>query len=493
MTTRPISQMVSAVLMLAGAVVFSNKATADSLTYNTGSNLGWFATDAWIGPDTWQSGDSATIVGPGSTTTIAYTEDTAITDLTVNGTGAVFITSVAAQSLTFSGGTMNVGNPNGFQTAAGASIQGNFELTGPSSGLVRLGASAVAAAYSGTATLSGARFEWSLASHVGSNSHFIIEGGTLQNRDSSTSTIGTVELNSGSFELGRNNNDGNNSTTIVSRLSGSGGAIVSPSRSLNPSLTLVRTLTVNQSADTTFSGTIAGVNAGARIVLNKQGVGDLRLAGEINLARQTSVTGGALYISGTNATFTNELVVGGNAISVDGATLGGLGTLVISGGDNVALSSTGRLAAGEEGVIGRTTFNFIDGGNLDISAATAGSATGWLAFDLGSDASAGITFDQISLTEGIFQIGSGLNFSDFAFTTQSGFAPGEYMLVATADGISGSLGVTEGLVGGYESSLEISGNNLILTVVPEPQAIALILGSAGLLFVLRRRSGCRSF
>lgn len=489
MNKRSLARMVFAVV-LGCLSLLPNLSKASSLTYNTATNLGWSTANAWNGPATWTSGDSATIA---SGVTIAYSANTSIANLTVGGSGtAVIINSTGSNTLTFSGGTLTVTNPNGFQTNGSASIQGNFTLTGAPTGFVRLSTSGVPIAYSGTATLENARFEWSAANQVGTNSHFVVNGGVLQNRDNGTSSIGSVTLNGGTFELGRVNSSVNNSTTIVTRLSGTGGTITTPLLNTGSNTTLLRTLTVNQSENTTFAGTIAGVNNGtnsSRIALNKQGAGSLTLSGSVNLARQTNVTGGSLYIGGTNATFTDELVAGGTAINVNGATLGGIGTLVISGGDNVVLTSTGRLAAGEEGTIGRTTYSFTGiGGGLNLSAATASAATGWLAFDLGADDTAGTTFDQISITQGYFNIGTGLNFSDFAFTTQAGFAAGTYTLFTTDTGITGSLGTVTGIIGGLNSTIAISGNDLILTVVPEPQAISLILGAAALVFLLRRRS-----
>jgi hypothetical protein len=40
---------------------------------------------------------------------------------------------------------------------------------------------------------------------------------------------------------------------------------------------------------------------------------------------------------------------------------------------------------------------------------------------------------------------------------------------------------------GFNSTLGMSGNNLVLTVVPEPQSF--LLGSLGLLALLRRKRG----
>jgi hypothetical protein len=44
--------------------------------------------------------------------------------------------------------------------------------------------------------------------------------------------------------------------------------------------------------------------------------------------------------------------------------------------------------------------------------------------------------------------------------------------------ISGSLGATtSGMIGGYPASISIQGDNLVLNVVPEPSALALLGGA----------------
>ncbi len=159
------------------------------------------------------------------------------------------------------------------------------------------------------------------------------------------------------------------------------------------------TLNVNHASDvnTTYSGEIAGYRANSfntnfsYLTLNKQGAGSLTLNGAINLVRETTVTLGTLLINSPNATFTNGL--GTTAITVN-AALGGTGILEIANGDNVVLGATGSLIAGLAGSAGQTTFD-LSGGSLNLSAASDGSATGWLNFDLGAPATAGTTYDQI--------------------------------------------------------------------------------------------------
>ena len=480
----------AAATTLALSLSFPETATAAPLTYNVGTNLGWFATDAWTGNQTWTAGDSASFTTT-SATIVLFDSSTTISGLTHGGGQQLSLsTSSGNRTLTFSGGTMSLSSSFPLATTNGVTIQGNLTITGASGSFLRVDGSTNVSAYSGTMTINNAGFAWGNAANVGANSTFVVNGGILNNRQSS-STVGSVEMTGGDFQLGRNNTDSNSFTTTVNRLSGTGGTITTLARSGNTSLTLVRTLTINQTDNTTFAGSIVGVNGGARIVLNKSGTGDLGLSGNLTLARQTTVSSGSLYINGNTTNFSNDQAVNGTAISVAGGTLGGNGTISVTDGDNVVLSATGRLAAGVAGAAGRTTYAFSSStALLDVSAATASANTGWLRFELGGVTTAGVTYDQILLSSGTLAVGTGLNFADFNFTALSGFGLGTYVLFDTGQAITGSLGTATGMINGYDAELKFAdaGTNLVLEVVPEPQVWILV--AAGLTFFVifcRRR------
>ena len=133
-------------------------------------------------------------------------------------------------------------------------------------------------------------------------------------------------------------------------------------------------------------------------------------------------------------------------------------------------------------------------GELDTTAAVGGANTGAFVFELGSNAAPGSTYDQILLTSGTLNIGTGiLEASDFSFTTLAGFGSGVYVLFDAASAISGSLGAntTVDLGSGYTGTLSLadSNTNLILTVVPEPQTATLLCLALGttFVFITRRR------
>ena len=460
---------------------------AQDLTYDYATNPGWFAPNAWTpGPTTWSAGANATMNAT-STKAIAFSGSTTIGNLTVTGGGGFAVdlgTDATPATLTFSGGTINTLPV--IETELGTSIQGNFTSTG--GGVLRFNTSTTA--YSGTATINAGRFEVAAATTVGANSHVTINtGGVFDARNTNTYNLGNIVINGGTFELSRTNAN----TTIIANLtslSGSGGNTTVLLRTTGTLGVSNATLNINQSTNTTYSGTITGFTtafSGTQtgfITVNKLGAGSLALGGNIDLRRETTVTAGTLLINSTNATFTSTSA---NAITVNG-TLGGTGTLQITGADSVTLTGNGSLLAGLAGSAGQTTYN-LSGGSLDLTTRTSGAGTGWLNFDLGTNATPGTTYDRISLTgSGALNIGTGLNFTDFTFSTLSGFGSGgNYTLFSTTSAILGTLGTTTGTISGLNATLQISGNDLVLNVVPEPATWGLLAASLTTVMVLRRR------
>jgi autotransporter-associated beta strand protein len=243
-----------------------------------------------------------------------------------------------------------------------------------------------------------------------------------------------------------------------------------------------------QSGNTTFDSVISGAGQVEKTV----GSGTTTLNATSTYTGKTIVSAGTLLLSGTGSIGgTSELHVGSGAsfstasISASsyafGAnqTVAGFGT-VISG--NKSLTVDGVLNPGNTSGSSNGTLTF----NLGTGSLTLG-ASSTHNFELGTNQ------DLVSLSSGSLNIGAGtLGFSDFNFTTLAGFAPNTtYNLFQTSNAITGSLaaGVT-GIVGGYSSTLAISGNNLVLNVVPEPATAVLVL--AGVLWILiYRRAGAR--
>jgi len=467
---------------------------ATVLHYNPGQNLGWFDTSntQWgATPPTynsnWISGSSA-VVSPATTQTIFLTDSTNVANLTLSSAGTITLEGVTSvRVLQMSGGTVSVtNNTGGAIIGIRAVIQGSY--TFDTNGWLRVN-STLSQAYQGTATVQTGRIHYTFpGNQIGSQSNFVITGGEVA-MERSGADMGTLTLDSGSFVLGRSGTNEHTFTISTTRLEGNGATarIQTQGNSATPSL---HTFVANQSDNTTYAGQILGTPATAghsnRLIFQKDGVGDLTLTGELDLRRTTTVSGGRLYINSTNTSFQDE--IGSTAISVTGGVLGGTGTISLGLNDNVIVGASGALAAGVEGAAGLTTYEF-NGGSLNLSAATASANTGWLRFDLGSDSLAGTSYDQILLTGGSLNLGTGLDFSAFQFNLLSGFGTGTYVLFDTGSAIAGSLGMATGTLGGYDASLAIVGNNLVLNVsiIPEPSSMALLFAGAAALAFLRRR------
>lgn len=92
--------------------------------------------------------------------------------------------------------------------------------------------------------------------------------------------------------------------------------------------------------------------------------------------------------------------------------------------------------------------------------------------------------------------GQGLIFDDFDFSIAAGFTGGEYILFENVDSYAGDVltaGQTTGFINGFEAELFLDGNNLMLTVIPEPGTVAAILGALALGLAGWRRRQSRRF
>lgn len=482
----PYFALKTSILPVLVAGLLAANASAQQLTYNLGLNPGWFATDAWgENPPTfdsnWIDGRVAGFTA-GSAKTIQFEGNATVANFNLTGVSGLttFVSAADPRELRFSD-TVDFIASWGINPHTNVSVQGDFTMTG---GWIRSTWTHANSAYTGTATLEGGAFQFQNVAQVDANSHFVIDGGVLRVFQNSLS-VGTVELNSGDIQIGRTGSATASAGLTVTELSGTGGVV---RRSDNTSST-TNVFTVNQTSNTTFAGEIRGLLAPgeAQLQFVKSGTGNLTLSGEIELVTETQLNGGGLFINGSTTSFSSD--TGTTAILVNDGILGGTGTINTASNHNVVLASNGGLAGGLEGTAGLTTFA-LGTGVLDLSSATASANTGWLKFDLGSAAIAGVSYDQIQLSTGALDIGTDLDFNDFGFNLLVDFAPGTYTLFDTDAAIVGTLGTTTGILDGYDAELAIVGNDLVLQVIPEPASMAAVFAAlVAAVALLRRRRG----
>ena len=245
------------------------------------------------------------------------------------------------------------------------------------------------------------------------------------------------------------------------------------SANVNTSGTTVRTLEFGgiNTGSNSFAGTIVNpTNSGTGVALaavTKVGAGKWILTGNNTYDGTTGITVGTLIINGDQSGATGNVTVSSNA------TLGGSGTI---GG---ATTVSGILAPGNS--IGTLT---IANDLTWNGGASAGAATDWK-FELG----AGNTADRVNLT------GAGSDFlkgtgSAFRFDFQNSTAIGTFVLVdwaGTTDFLSTNFTYTNLGGVGHTGTFQFNGTQLEFVAVPEPQTVALLLGTFGLACLLRPR------
>jgi len=225
----------------------------------------------------------------------------------------------------------------------------------------------------------------------------------------------------------------------------------------------------------TLSGALSGIGG-----LNKLGNGTLTLGATNTFSGPTTIAKGKLTLSSSGSIGSTSLIDVNSGATFDvsaktsGFVLGNAQTLQGSGAvlGKVTAASGSRIAPGDG--VGTLTIN----GNLTLNSGAKFS------FELGSPAAS----DEIAMSAYTLALNS-QKFSDFTFSTLSGFGEGEYVLI-DAGSILGSLDAAhcQGNVGGTSGTLYISGNDLMLHV-PEPSTFALLATACLALLARFRRRG----
>lgn len=212
------------------------------------------------------------------------------------------------------------------------------------------------------------------------------------------------------------------------------------------------TLTINNAAANSFGGAIGGAGANENnIGLSKTNSGTLTLSGNNTYSGGTLVSAGTLYVNGDLAN---------SAVTVNGGKFGGTSTNI---GAGVTVGTNGTLAPG----------NSI--GTLGVSAADIAGA---LEIQYGNG-----SIDLLNVA-GLLNLNAATAFfsKDPSATALDGVTPYTF---ATYGSLTGTF-ATANAPAGYKIDYAFDGgNNIALVPIPEPAAA--LLGSFGLLVMLRRR------
>lgn len=377
----------------------------------------------------------------GGTQTLNFQRDATIGNITAaGGGGSVVISSVnpdPASTISLSGSNYNLISLFSFASGGGNTINatgaGGFTST---------------AAIAATQALS-----FSGNQPIAISGSFTYNGSadkTLTFNNSGGTVLGA---NGGTMQLGAANGTGSRTITFV---------------------------TGSNSTGTILSNISGSVSTGVTSIL-KNGQGTLVFGGSNSYSGSTTVSAGTLLLSGTAS-------LGSGNVNVSGGALG------VSAGANAQIGGVTNIGSGgslgvHDSAIGILSFSVSSGTALSIVDSISGSNAGALRFDLGA---AGLGDKFVLSSSGALDIGNGLlEFSDFSFSALAGFAPGTYVLFDSNVAILGSFGsITSGAIGGYTGSIGFAngGQDIVLTVVPEPQ-VSVLLGIGALVFLrgMRRR------
>ena len=310
---------------------------------------------------------------------------------TISGTGSV--SKIAAGILTLSGSNTYQG---------GTRIQG---------GTVAVGADNALGAGSGGVALDGGALAFNSSFTLGSGRAVSVtaNNGTLSANAGVTGTLtqaitgagALTKDGAGTIVLTSNANSWAGGATIAAGTLqlGNGGA----SGNLPGASAIANngTLAFNRSDQFTFGNLVTGTGG-----LSQIGAGTTILTANNSYAGPTSVTGGALYVNGTQ-TGAGPATVG------NGATLGGSGRL----GGNVTVQSGGTLAPGGVGAVPGT---LTVGGDLTLQ----GGST--LAYSFGQAGVVGGPFNDLTNVGGNLALGGTLNVQTSA---GGSFDPGVYRVI----------------------------------------------------------------
>ena len=422
-------------LLVSGQIGFG-----DALDVASGASLdgnGMITRDVVIDEGGWLS-PSLTIRG---SVTLPVSAQSSIGDLTEGAVAAdsgkmLLIDSAVAGSIDASAGTAHLGNLNGASLTTGnwgATVEtlnsGNITTSGGS--LV-----AKSGTFNGTIGGSGGLVKsgdglLSLQTENSYTGGTIITGGTLQlgNTGALGGATNAMTMYGGVLDLNSNGNE-----ILIGSLSGSEKAVI-----LNHSIIAAAFLTVNQTADGIFAGSIQdsiSQDGYPDIILTKTGAGTLTLSGSNTYSGPTILKSGTLQIAGGGSLSNRYQMFVGDA-SGDNAAL-----LISGGGITDASGNAFCFIGNSAGSVGLATMT---GGAWDSSQITVG------AFGTGTLNISGGTVTDSGATLGLYEGSSG------TATITGGTWNNSGMFVGASG--AGTLNINGGLVtvhlDGYRTEIQV--------------------------------------
>lgn len=433
-------------LVLGGANTYTGATTlaAGSLSISSPGNLGAGNLTLTAGTLLY-TGSSATITNNIANTAGALSIAQSGTVLTATGA----ITGLAGQTMTVNGvGTLVI---SGTGDNAGGRL------------IVNSGTVVLAKTSGGTAHAVGA--------NGGTDYALVLNGGTAQLGGTGGDQIyvnSAVQVNGGTFDL---NGQDEGFDTLTSNAAA--GVVT------NTNAGTTSTLTLGQNNGTAiFSGTLK--DAAGTLAVTKTGTGAVTFSGASSYSGATSVGAGKLIVTGS---------IAGSTTTVTGGTLGGTGITgpvninaggTISPGATAAASAISTLSTGSLTFSGGGTFS------LAINTSTINGTTVASSVDaITGNLALGSTAPALALTDlgaaATLPLGDTIPFATYTGTWDNNlFSVGGTPIANGGKFTFGPNMFQLNYNGG------VGGNTVVLTVIPEPESYASLLGGLGLLAGLQR-------